>query len=480
MVYALDDTEHAIDVVLKTFITASRTAMQGTMHTGNSPPELRLQYHTIAGPATTSTTFYADALLMDIPVNWDLQTDLASCNSAGLIVALFSCSLEIPTPTAGQTLQLTTKEHDKSTHEEMSAEYVLLQSFAQQVQRSHVGLVICQKRVHPYLQRQLRARGVLVLPRVSVRYMAALQALTGARVHASLPSLISTGRSVLDPKSLGFLHSISFAYKFGKPFVLTEGFKGRDGDGKEVGGKIQGEALQDHLLATFSSLDPAFLLSFVKGAVPRHRTFSTVLLTAPSETVLGKWKDAFEASMVHLNSLIPGPAYALRGAGVWQTYVAQQLRLQCRVSPNSTTTRVGRQLAEVQCMFAECLESSAPLQPSDRGDGIAVSMKFGHDRIALRLQSVASMQEAAHDRPVTAGTFHPNRLTGGSPEVHANGAATRRDEVAPLRENHLTRGEGSVALDGLQGSVLALQVAVDTACALFSVDGVVVLEPENN
>jgi hypothetical protein len=476
--YALDDMDHAIDIVLKTFLTASRSAMENAMHIGNSPPELRLQYHTIAGPATTSTAFYADTLLMDIPVSLDVQSDLtagsASRKPAGLIVALFSCSLEIHTPALGQTLQLTTSMHDDRTHEELSAEYLLLQSFAQQVQHSHVDLVVCQKRVHPYLQRQLRARGVLVLPRVSVRYMAALQALTGARVHTSLPSLGSIEHTSLDPKSMGYLHSISFSYKFGKSFVVAEGFQ-EGGDEFDAGDRIQGEALQDHLLAAFGFLDTAFLLPYVKGVVPRHQTFSSVLLTAPSETVLVKWKDAFEACIAHLSSLIPGPAYALPGTGMWQTYVAQQLRLQCQRASNSTATRMERLFAEVQCMFAECLESSAHVQSGVKAD---VSMKFGHDRIALRLQSMDSAQEATRDGLQTGDCYTFNNRTRGSLNVHAKWRATRTDEEAPIREYYLPPGEGMVALDGLQGSLLALQVATDTACALLSVDGVIVMEPE--
>jgi hypothetical protein len=475
--HLLDDVDHAIDIILKTFLSTSRSAVQNTKSIGNSPPELRLQYHTIAGPATTSTKLYTNTLLMDIPVSLDLQSDLASSCSrrpAGFIVALFSCSLEIPTPATSQVLQLSLEEHG-GAQEEVSAEYLLLQAFAQQVQRSHVDIVICQKRVHPYLQRQLRARGILVLPRVSVRYMAALQGLTGARVHASQPSLTSTTQRGLDPSSLGYLRGISFTHKFGKAFVVAEGYPENENDG-DAGDKLPGEKLQDHLLTVFSTLEPAFLLPYVKGAVPQHRTFSSVLLTAPSEIVLEKWKMAFEACIAHLSGLIPGPSYALPGAGMWQTYVAQQLRLQAQATPTRASTRVERQSGEVQSLFAQCLERSAQLVCGQDSDG---SPSFGHDRIALHMKSLQSAVEipCTNAQPVAQlGAHIFKNISGESLEVLAMERAP--DGASPVREYFLPPAGNMVPLDGLQGSLLALRVAVDTACALLSVDGVVVLEPE--
>ena len=170
-------------------------------------------FHRLAGEHVELSSCWPGTLLMDIPNSRELEyipityvgatvtTGLPRAPRAGidpacgLLVALFDCSLEISTLSPGIALEISRSAPQRQDNGEqqllLPVEHQVLLSFAESLVRSGVGFVGCQRRVHPYLARQLRRRGITCLSRVSVRFIGALQRLSGARLLASFTPLLS-------------------------------------------------------------------------------------------------------------------------------------------------------------------------------------------------------------------------------------------------------------------------------------------------
>ena len=360
--------------VLRTFLTVMNCNADPTGDASNSGGS-GVVYHTIVGPTATESCIFENTLLMDIPVAQEAVKTMDSLNRRGekdFIVALFDCSLELPTYTGSSGngsisgaagAQMVEFESDTrmsssttgSVTEESSAEYQLLDAFADLLYRRNVRVVGCQKRVHPYLQRKLRALQIVCIGRISVRFMGALQRLSGARQLGSISAHQTTGQqskensdvlTLLDPACLGYLRSIRQVYLFGKSFVKVEGYTAALGeslpsaannagnvDDGNNGSSATNDALRFHLQHTFRSHLPstAAVEDFAAGVAQRLRSCATVVLTAPTERAASALRPAYEDTVQFLKNLSSssssggGLAYVLPGAGMWQAYLAQQL-----------------------------------------------------------------------------------------------------------------------------------------------------------
>jgi hypothetical protein len=439
---------------------------------------LNLVYHSTVGPAIECTTCYTYTILMDLPTVGEFQLSL-NVEVRSHIVALYDCSLELSLSSGYEntSIQLMGAE---SLQESM--EYLQLRNFADYLQRSRVTLLVCQKRVHPYLQRLLRQRSIILVYRVSVRYMAAVQALSGGRVHSVLPDQTATTQGTMEPSSLGFLHRVYCQHLFGRTYVAVVGFtdETRDGAGSSV---TRQERLQDYLLDAFGHHGASFVLPFVNGVVRRQQSYCTVILTAPNQPALTRWRAVYEQCMQRLQQLsAQGPTVSLLpGNGMWQAYVARELRN--HLSPASASlqeeaprpaTRVGAQLRRVRELFAQTLEQYAVTAGASKEH----ASTFGHDRIELFTLPAdngadISQEEVAYWRNPDgdavnlrrgAGTEHWSLVDCGG--VNTRGTGTTQSETATTVP----------PLDDCQACLQALQIAVDAVCALLSIDSVVTVE----
>jgi hypothetical protein len=457
-------------------VDAYQHAVSGAHSSGANT--LNLVYHSAVGPAIERTTCYTNTILMDLPTVGDFQQSVGAA-VRNHIVALYDCSLELSLSSEyGSTIiQLMGAE---SLQESM--EYQQLRNFADYLQRSHVTLLVCQKRVHPYLQRLLRQRSIVLVYRVSVRYMVAVQVLSGGRVHSVLPDSAVATQGTMEPSSLGFLHRVYCQHLFGRTYVAVVGFTDEASDKPGCAGTRQ-ERLQDHLLDAFGHHGASFVLPFVNGVVRRQQNYCTVILTAPNEAALTRWRAVYEQCMQRLQQLsAQGPTVILLpGGGMWQAYVARELRN--HLSPASASlqeeaprpaTRVGAQLRRVRELFALTLEEYAVTAGASK----QLASTFGHDRINLfTLPSDngtdISQEEVLYWRNPDgdavnlhreAGTEHWSLVDCGG--VNTSGTGTMQCETATAVP----------PLDDCQACLQALQIAVDAVCALLSIDSVVAVE----
>lgn len=448
-------------------------------------------YHAVTGPSIGTTTALPNTIVMDLPTARDFRQQRQLLDARDHIVALYDCSLELMLNNDGRNVAL---ELAQTPISEESLEYRQLRSFADYLQRSHVTLVVCQKRVHPYLQRLLRARGILLVYRVSVRYMAALQTLSGGRVHSSLPVLTATSAGALDPAGLGYLHQVHCQHLFGRSYVSVVGFPD---DRRHAAGSAGSrmERLQDQLLDAFAHLGAAFALPFVNAVVRRQQSYCTILLTAPNDSALELWRLVYEHSLqrLHLLSAHSAQVDMLPGGGIWQAFVARELRLKLARSTAATPSRIGGQLQRVREVFAHCLEECAlaagATLRSDGPDGA-----WGHDRIhdfvlpstvvdcgaAVPAMEAPAPQRKVFRNPdgdvvVVVWDAAMGCYTLGSAEDHAFGDGRSSAGAAEAVKQEC---RGSPPLDDLGICMKALHISVDAVCTVLSIGKVEVVADE--
>jgi hypothetical protein len=169
-----------------------------------------------------------------------------------------------------------------------------------------------------------------------------------------------------------------------------------------------------------------------------------------------------------------GPTVTLLpGNGMWQTYVARELRN--HLSPASASlqeeaprpaTRVGAQLRRVRELFAQTLEQFAVTAGASKQH----ASTFGHDRINLfTLPSDngadISQEEVLHWRNPDGDAVNLHREAGTEHWSLVDCGGVKRETVTAVPP-----------LDDCQACLQALQIAVDAVCALLSIDSVVAVE----
>jgi len=352
------------DMILSLFITTMQeTPLEGEGQHTSGPDSPAIVYHTVVGPIQKSTVLTA-TLLMDIPLIREMHRLLDRKRNHGLIVALFECSLELLAGSDKQTIELTMESANKDS--QASTEHIMLKDFAQILARSHVQVVCCQKRVHPYLVRQLKVLNILCISRVSVKYMGALVRLSGARQLTTMP-IIGSQHShsyLLDPSSLGYLHKVEVVQVYGKPFLVAEGFNPTDTplpvETTSAEPTHSARHLQDYLLNQFSHLSDTFTTVYAAGVAKRQRNCVTVMVAAPTESTATLWQRAIEDVLAYLRRLSRERAVVLPGGGIWLALLARELRayhVLHKLAP--PTSRIARQTLAAEQLFIDCIEECA-------------------------------------------------------------------------------------------------------------------------
>ena len=156
----------------------------------------------VIGPRVGDTELI-DGVLID--TGWPLGAALPEEIAGGLPVALYDVSLEAALPEgldAGVSLTMRcdgrgpAEDPDGSDSAAGAESEALLRRFADGVARAGVRVLGCQQRVAPALVRLLLDRGVLPLPRLSLRHVGAVRRLSGATPlsHLQPPKPSDLGR----------------------------------------------------------------------------------------------------------------------------------------------------------------------------------------------------------------------------------------------------------------------------------------------
>lgn len=479
-----------IDIVSQQIMQAAQSVVN-TRSTvaGLDNGELCINYHTVAGPEVCRTRAMQNTLLMDIPVARDTELAIANvCKVRGFIVALFDCSLELSEGNMKQSIQLETTALEWETRGP-SAEIELLEEFALQLHRSHVTFVGCQKRVHPYLLRRLRALNMVCVARISIRFMAALQKLSGARQLGSITPLSVLQKSCLDPTSLGCLYAVDYQYIYGKPFVVAQGYPSRNmqaGSQDVESAYAAAAAFQDHLLDAFEHLPVDFVRSYVKAVVARQSSCTTMLVTAPTEALCAQWRDAIESTTAYLRKLRREEARVLPGGGMWLAALARELETaissgdgagatrDINSQPVKSLSRQQRQIqaaeSEFQRIIKECAVIAGGVNEGAYGDA-------GESCISDIRGFIAPMHSG---NAVTAFTAFRNPR---GDVVRVKRIGSSMPGSAPKRCQYSLHSEGAekpngvphlcVKLDNFDANMRALAIATDMASTLLEVDGFV-------
>lgn len=209
-------------------------------------------YHLAPGFQLSDSLCCGGAVCMDIPPINDLPMTVSaesdSCNTCVLIVLLVDDNMELPrseaagTPGTGRgffehVASFSPVAAETALESVVSiAETAYLSKVADVICSCNIGVVICQKRIHPLLIKWLTRRGVICVPRVSIRYLAYIQKLSGAIVVGNIctivPSYSSTdppapGNTNRDHKIdriyLGLLSRVQNKNIFGRQFVVAIG-----------------------------------------------------------------------------------------------------------------------------------------------------------------------------------------------------------------------------------------------------------------
>ncbi len=162
------DIDHVAKLVLKTFLEA------------NFPSKLcgSIEYVNLEGPPVTDSKLLNGFLfhMPSIPVYTKAPINLKKDAFGSVAVALLSTSM------SGDSQELSDATYEVSCMSDIPNAVVdQLSRFLDSLIRMGVGLVVCQKVIHPRLKRRLRESGVYFLERLGLSRVDALQKLTGIR-----------------------------------------------------------------------------------------------------------------------------------------------------------------------------------------------------------------------------------------------------------------------------------------------------------
>mmetsp|Transcript_7582 Transcript_7582/g.7677 ORF Transcript_7582/g.7677 Transcript_7582/m.7677 type:complete len:620 (-) Transcript_7582:316-2175(-) len=311
-------------------------------------------YQKAFGMSIENIIVLEDALLMDIPIPSALisrksySKNLYANQNENLIVAIFENSLELSEfPNFSfEILENKDNEQNHVLDSVKSLEYRFLEKMADIIIRSKITLVACQRRIHPYLIRILSGYGILCLPRLSIRYCGALQRLCGARQLVSFPT---SRDSVIEASSLGYLASVEYKIIYGRKYVVARA-------------RLETKDCNDYEYQMMS----ATLGHCIAGEIQQRKSLmSTIVLTAPSEALCNELETALEDVTYDLTSLLDCP-YVLPGAGLWQTYTAQEIRLKLSSqltepsslldNRNSSSFGNSSEIMKATKIYIDCLE----------------------------------------------------------------------------------------------------------------------------
>jgi chaperonin GroEL (HSP60 family) len=258
-------------------------------------------------------------ILMDIPVPLEFPDNITGVS--GSVIALFDCSLEmLLLPEEGDCvnnnstnrinieIQNNNNDNIKSIK---SLEYKVIHSWVNIFIKSGINLIACQKRIHPYLQRQLADNGIYCLQRLSIRYIGILQRITGAKILGSMPTNTNC-ISILSPSSLGYLGNLKKNRIYGKLYMIAS----YDIDKSNQDNKFDFDEDED-ILENYELSLAMNNIEFINGVKSRRNNVATILITAPCTSICEEIQSLCECAVNSLCSLIDN-SIVLIGLDNWK------------------------------------------------------------------------------------------------------------------------------------------------------------------
>ncbi|KAM9248244.1 molecular chaperone MKKS [Dugong dugon] len=295
-----------------------------------------------------------------------------------------------------------------------------LLNLGRQLVWDHIGLVICQKVIHPSLKQFLSTHHVIAIDRVGVALMEPLSKMTGTQPIGSLGSI--------SPSSYGSVKDLCSA-KFGSKHFF-------------------------HL-------------------IPNEVAVSSLLLCNRNDTAWDELKLTCQTALHVLQLTIKEP-FVFLGGGCTETHLAAYVRHKILNEPGSILKDVGYTQTELHLIaeaFCSALESLAGSLEHDGGE-ILTDMKYGH------FWSVQS-----HSPPVANWPDLLSRCGCGlhSNQEELSWSFLRSTHHSFVPQNSLpheaAHSANNLTLDCFTAKLSGLQVAVETANLIL--DLAYVIEDKN-
>lgn len=381
----------------------------------------------------------------------------------GVKVAVFESSLEIPPLRGVSVLIEPASSSTVGPGAVKTVEYRVLRNMRDVFIRSGVGLVCCQRRIHPYLQRLLLAAGVVCIPRLSIRYLQSLLAISGAQQLGAFSSSLldimdgkpsdppasNSSPTVLDPLSLGYLDRLEVQYTSrGHPFLVVTS-KSADEDEEEA----------------ISRMDAIMTSTVAEVVRSRRLPLSTLRVCGRTDEQCRELRGACEQVVRVLSQMLQAEDLhprVLPGAGCWQAFLAHLVKED--IQQEWLGSGMEKQVKRAMFTFCDALQHCA-------------NAVGGQSRChPLRMDSTS---EAEFEFPSSLRMPHPWRFRSpcGS-AVETAGLPFHAQGLRPESENE---GDGddivgtvlhADVLDAFGPSMGALAVALEGALCVLDVDGV--------
>ncbi|XP_030834395.1 McKusick-Kaufman/Bardet-Biedl syndromes putative chaperonin-like isoform X2 [Strongylocentrotus purpuratus] len=202
-----------------------------------------------------------------------------------------------------------------------------MRDLVDQLVDTRVGLVACQKVIHPSIKRYLRQKGILSIDRLSIRHIRAVQQVTGAEILGSFSCAVP-------PSSFGYVTDIKHLVVFGKSYL--------------------------HLQSTSS--------------------LCTLVLCNHTEQSLEEMKHVCEVAHHTLALTLSNPT-AVPGAGCLNVILAHHIREQVSHVDESIWRDIGcskTQFLQLAEKFASCLEAVSMATVHDDGSHLVTDSTSHH------------------------------------------------------------------------------------------------------
>ena len=245
-------------------------------------PVVYISYY--VGPTIGSTVFN-DTVVLDIPKVSHMVS------KKNLFILIVESSLELPELPSSVNIE-TTATNESNDFLEI-AENAFCRTVVEKCVAVGIGAIFCQRRIHPFLVKELNNRGIIAIPRVSIRFVSLIARLSGALLLGEFGSFLQADISMI-ARCIGYLESIEWKLLDTKMFLFVS--SGPNNRPQE----------EQYAFET------------------RKKAVSTLIICAPADDIGVELQLACQRSVKTLSHSLSNSKY-LDGGGVWQNYSACQL-----------------------------------------------------------------------------------------------------------------------------------------------------------
>ena len=224
-VFLLPDDLHVIqDIIVTAFLKSNQSAIS----TSPSSSPHTIIYELVSGYSPSYTCIYTDTLYVDIYSDPNYEGDFPlDTVIRNVKIAIFNETLEINSNYIEQNnvyMHINAQNTLLSSILNITAmEHEAMDNFVHMLINAEVKLLCCQKLIHPYLKDKLHAHGIFYIERISLKYVGALQALSGATMLGNMDIggvCMNKSSSGLDGTLLGYVSTVTRQVKYDKKYIV--------------------------------------------------------------------------------------------------------------------------------------------------------------------------------------------------------------------------------------------------------------------